>query len=248
MITNVAMSRGSYRPFLVGVGATLRASAEVLVRSAVGRLDEDKAERIIQRWTRSIMKAGDTTVIVEGREHIPAAGAGFVLMSNHRSHVDIPSIIHATQRPMRMVGKQELARVPVWGPAMRKLGMVFVTRGDKQKAIRELEDAKARFREGTSIWIAPEGTRSRDGQLGAFKKGGFHLARDLGAPILPAYITGTDEIMKPESFRIHKHKTVRVRFAPVIPTAGASVEELMERVRAAMMAMQGSAPGGSPGA
>lgn len=232
------MSRGSYRPFLTGLSATLRASTEVLVRSAVGRLDGPKAERIIQRWTERIIRAGNTTVIVEGHEHVPAHGQGFVLMSNHRSHVDIPSIMHATQRPLRMVGKQELARVPIWGPAMRKLGMVFVTRGDKQKAIAELELAKQRFREGISIWIAPEGTRSRDGKLGPFKKGGFHLAIDLGAPILPAYITGTEEIMKPDSFLIHKHKTVRVRFAPLIPCAGATVDELSERVRAAMIAME----------
>jgi 1-acyl-sn-glycerol-3-phosphate acyltransferase len=238
MITKRKMSRGSYRPFLKGLDATLRASTEVLVRSAVGRLDGDKAERIIQRWTERIMRAGDTTVIVEGQEHVPPRGTGFVLMSNHRSHVDIPSIIHATQRPLRMVGKQELARVPIWGPAMRKLGMVFVTRGDKQKAIGELELAKQRFREGISIWIAPEGTRSRDGQLGPFKKGGFHLAIDLGAPILPAYITGTEEIMKPESFLIHKHKTVRVRFAPLIPSSGATVDELSAKVRDAMIAMQ----------
>jgi 1-acyl-sn-glycerol-3-phosphate acyltransferase len=234
------MSRGSYRPFLKGVSATLRASTEVLVRSATGRLSGEKAERIIQRWTERIIRAGDTTVIVEGHEHVPPQGRGFVLMSNHRSHVDIPSIIKATQRPLRMVGKQELARVPVWGPAMRKLGMVFVTRGDKQKAIAELELAKQRFREGISIWIAPEGTRSRDGKLGAFKKGGFHLAIDLGAPILPAYITGTEEIMKPDSFLIYKHKTVRVRFAPLIPSAGATVDELSARVRAAMIAMGAS--------
>lgn len=232
------MSRGSYRPFLRGVGATLQASAEVLVRSATGRLSDEKAERIIQRWTERIIRAGDTTVIVEGQEHVPPPGKGFVLMSNHRSHVDIPSIIRATQRPLRMVGKQELARVPIWGPAMRKLGMVFVTRGDKQKAIAELELAKQRFREGTSIWIAPEGTRSRDGKLGPFKKGGFHLAIDLGAPILPAYITGTEEIMKPDSFLIYRHKTVRVRFAPLISSAGASVDELSDKVRAAMLEME----------
>lgn len=232
------MSRGSYRPFLTGVSATLRASAEVLLRSATGRLSGETAERIIQTWSERIIRAGDTTVIVEGHEHVPPAGTGFVLMSNHRSHVDIPAIIRATQRPMRMVGKQELARVPVWGPAMRKLGMVFVTRGDKEKAIAELDQAKQRFREGISIWIAPEGTRSRDGKLGAFKKGGFHLAVDLGAPILPAYITGTEEIMKPDSFLIHRHKTVCVRFAPLIASSGANVDQLMERVRASMLAME----------
>lgn len=237
----MATSRGSYRPFLRGVRATLRASAEVLVRSAVGRLDGPRSERIIQRWTQQIIEAGDTTVIVEGDEHVPPPGAGFILMSNHRSHVDIPAIIRATQRPLRMVAKQELGDVPVWGPAMKKLGMVFVTRGDKEKAVAELAQAKDRFREGTSIWIAPEGTRSRDGKLGAFKKGGFHLAKELQAPILVAYITGTDEIMKPDSFRIYKHKTVRVRFAPLItPRDDESVDALMQRVRDAMIALGAS--------
>jgi 1-acyl-sn-glycerol-3-phosphate acyltransferase len=233
---------GSYRPFLAGVRATLRASAEILVQSAAGRLDEGRAERIIARWTARIIEAGDTTVIVEGHEHVP--DGSFILMSNHRSHVDIPAILYATRRPLRMIAKRELSEVPIWGPAMKKIGVVFVTRGDRHKAVHELEAAKARFQGGINLWIAPEGTRSRDGRLGPFKKGGFHLVKELAAPIVPAWITGTDEIMKPKSFRIHKHKTVRVRFGPPLQPEG-SVDELSARVREAMLALSGTATEGS---
>lgn len=229
---------GSYRPFLWGVAATLRASGEVLVRSAAGRLDQHSGDRIIERWTDSILRAGDTTLEVSGREHIDGAPP-CILMSNHRSHVDIPALLKASRRSMRLVGKRELSRVPIWGPAMKKLGMIFVTRGDKAKAIEELEVAKARFAEGMSIYIAPEGTRSRDGSLGAFKKGGFHLALDLGAPIVPAYVSGTDEIMKPESFKIHAHKTVHVAFGPPIAATG-TVDELAAKVREALIALGAS--------
>lgn len=226
---------GSYRPFLRGVASTLRASSEVLVRSATGTLDQASGDRIIARWTDSIIEAGEATLEVSGREHIDNAPP-CIVMSNHRSHVDIPALLKASRRSMRLVGKRELSEVPVWGPAMKKLGMIFVTRGDKAKAIEELEQAKARFAEGISIWIAPEGTRSRDGALGPFKKGGFHLALDLQAPIVPAYITGTDEIMKPESFRIHRGKAVRVKFGAAIAPEG-TVDALSARVRAAMIAL-----------
>lgn len=226
---------GSYLPFLAGVWATLQASSEILVRNVCGRLNVASGDRIIERWTDRIIRAGDTTIEVVGREHIDHAPP-CILMSNHRSHVDIPALLQAAQRSMRLVGKRELSRVPIWGPAMKQLGMIFVSRGDKTKAIGELQLAKERFAEGVSIWIAPEGTRSRDGQLGPFKKGGFHLALDLAAPIVPVFITGTDEVMRPESFKIHKHKTVRVAFGPPIAASG-SVDDLSAQVRAAMIVL-----------
>jgi 1-acyl-sn-glycerol-3-phosphate acyltransferase len=161
-------------------------------------------------------------------------------MSNHRSHLDIPSVFEAFDRPLRAVGKSELSKVPIWGPAMRKIGMVFVTRGDTQRAIRELEDAKARLREGISVFIAPEGTRSRDGQLKPFKKGGFHLAKDLGAPILPVWVEGTAEVMKPDSFRIYKHGHVKVRIGPAIEVENDGVDVLAQKTRDAMLKLAGN--------
>jgi 1-acyl-sn-glycerol-3-phosphate acyltransferase len=234
-VTYPADVSGSYRPFLVGLASTAAASVEVLARSAVDRLGPADAERIIAQWRGRILRAGQVHLDVHGRDHI-RPGTSYVVMSNHRSHIDIPTLFEAFGYPLRGVGKVELSRVPVWGSAMRKLGFVFVTRGDTQKAIRELEDAKGLLQHGISVFVAPEGTRSRDGSLRGFKKGGFHLAKALGVSIVPAWIEGAAQVMKPDSFRIHIGERVSVRFGAPIPSDG-ELDVLMKRVRDEMVAL-----------
>src|SRR5688572_33148613 len=101
---------------------------------------------------------------------------------------------------VRMVMKEELTRVPLWGPALVASGFIPIDRKNRDKAIAQLEKAKHILQQGVNVWISPEGTRSRDGSLHAFKKGGFHVARDLGVPIVPAWIEGAQQISKPDQF------------------------------------------------
>jgi 1-acyl-sn-glycerol-3-phosphate acyltransferase len=227
--------RGTYKPFVVGLAATAAASAEVLVRSALGRLDEQKAERILTRWRARILRAGNMTVEVHGRENVEPRKS-HVVMFNHRSHLDLPALYEAFPPPLRGVAKSELGRVPVWGPAMKKLGFVFVTRGNTKRAIQELEAAKELLKHGVSVFVAPEGTRSRDGSFLPFKKGGFHLAKDLGVPIIPVWIEGTATIMKPDSFLIYPNHHVVVRIGAPLDASG-PIDETMTRVREAMLAL-----------
>jgi 1-acyl-sn-glycerol-3-phosphate acyltransferase len=121
-------------------------------------------------------------------------------------------------RRLRMVAKTELFRVPIWAGAMRAAGFVEVNRENRIAAMRSLERAREAIRAGTSIWIAPEGTRSETGELGVFKKGGFHLAAGAGARILPISVIGTGRILPAKGKHVRDGEHVRVIVhAPVDP-------------------------------
>jgi len=239
------MGRRHYRPFVKTVASTLMNSGRIVARDLAGTLDQGFVDDILHQWAKDIFSFGRATITCEGAERyahaaLPPAGEGvsYVVMSNHQSLLDVPSIIHTFPGRVRMVGKMELGRIPVWGQAMRAGGVVLVDRSDRAQSIEALEDAKRQLREGTSIWIAPEGTRRTDGELGPLKKGGFHLAAQLGVPIAPAWITGTANIVSPDSFGVTLDGHVRVRYGAPIPTAGVAVNDLVEQTRAALWALR----------
>src|SRR5213078_3864411 len=107
---------------------------------------------------------------------------------------------------------------------MRAGRFIFIDRQNAISARRSIERAKERIRAGTSVLLFPEGTRSRDGQLQPFKKGGFHLAIDAGVPIVPVAIRGTRELMPRGSLRV-KPGRVRVTIGEPIPTDGLEVDD-----------------------
>lgn len=216
---------------------TFTGSSRVVVRSTIGRLRPAHVDRVVQRWCDHVFGVSRTTLIVEGAAH--AAGGPFVLLSNHQSLLDIPAVATAFPGRLTFVAKQELRAVPMFGRAMEAAGVVFVDRKDRARAIEQLGRARERLRDGTSVWIAAEGTRSRDGSLGPFKKGGFHVALGLGVPVLPTWVEGTLRVIPPGSLRSVTGQTVTVRFGPPLPTAGETVESLIPKVRAALLALGG---------
>jgi 1-acyl-sn-glycerol-3-phosphate acyltransferase len=222
---------------------TFSASTRVAGRAAVGRLRPVNVDRVLDRWCDHVFGISKTTLRVEGAEH--ARGGPYVLLSNHQSLLDVPSVVASFPGRVSFVAKQELRRVPMFGRAMEAAGIVFVDRGDRAKAITQLTAARERLAEGTSVWIAAEGTRSKDGALGPFKKGGFHVAVGLEVPILPTWVEGTLGVIPPGSLRSVTGQTVTVRFGPPIPTTRRSVESLLPEVRAALLAL--SQGGGNPG-
>jgi 1-acyl-sn-glycerol-3-phosphate acyltransferase len=124
------------------------------------------------------------------------------------------------------------------GPAMRYSGFVEVDRSRHTKAMRSLSAARERLElERTSVWIAPEGTRSPDATLGKFKRGGFHMAIDAGLRILPVAVDGSFLVHRAGDTRVHKNQTVKVTIAAPIdaPHFGrARSDELIAAVRASI--------------
>src|SRR5690348_18096113 len=164
---------------------TLRICIPTVIQGALGTLTTPTCDARLDSWSRALVRYAKIELDVSGLEHAPTNEA-FVVMSNHRSHYDIPVLFQALRpRRLRMVAKTELFRVPIWAGAMRAAGFVEVNRSNRIAAMRSLERAREAIQSGTSIWIAPEGTRGTGDELGSFKKGGFHLAVGAQARILP---------------------------------------------------------------
>lgn len=192
------------------------------------------ASRIAARsWARLSSYLTPISVKVIGREHIDPRQS-YVIVCNHQSIYDVFVLYGWLGIDFKWVMKQEIRRIPVVGHGCDKLGHVFIDRSNHAAAINSINAARDRIVGGTSILFFPEGTRTRDGRLGHFKKGAFRLALDLGLPILPLTITGTREIMPTKTVRIFPGRATLIIHEPV-PTTELDPADLnagLDRVRA----------------
>lgn len=220
---------------------TLRISVPTVLDAVFARLRPEDCDARLRDWSETLVRITRTGLTVTGHEHIPATAC--IVMSNHQSLSDIPVLFAALPESirMRMVAKEELFSIPIWGRAMRLAGFIPINRGNRAHAIASLERAQQAMAGGTFIWIAPEGTRSHTGALGPLKKGGFILARDSGRPILPIVVSGTRRIVPTRGLKTYLDNPVRVTIRPLIHTAGRSVEEVMAEVRGAIDPLAASA-------
>lgn len=242
---------GAWRTAAVTAGAvyeTLRISVPTVWQGALGRLDVKTCDRRLERWSRRLLERAHVELRVRGVEHASGSPA-FLVMSNHQSHFDIPVLYQSLPLTMRMVVKKELFRIPIWASAMRAAGFIEVDRKHGRRAYEQLVLAGQRLlSSGMSLWIAPEGTRSVDGRLLPFKRGGFRLALATGLPILPVTIDGTRQVHQKATWSVRCGQRVRVTIHPPIATAGllpaelatngpeqaSLVDELMARTRHAI--------------
>jgi len=176
-------------------------------------------------------------VEVSGLDRIDPRTA-LIFMPNHISFLDGPLLEMLIPGAARVVLKKSILRIPVVGLAMRFVGFVPVDRKGVKGGKRSIVRAVRMVREkGYSFLIFPEGTRSRDGKLQRFRRGGFFLALESGAPIVPVTIRGTFELM-PKGQKYARKGTVSVAFHDPIPVTGYAIETmagLMEKVREAIL-------------
>jgi 1-acyl-sn-glycerol-3-phosphate acyltransferase len=190
---------------------------------------------VARAWARSILAVSGVRVRVEGRERIDS-GAAFICMCNHQSNFDIPVLLGHFPLPFRWLAKAELFRIPVFGRAMRGAGYISIDRSNRPAAIESLRRAAEAVRGGVSVMIFPEGTRSPDGRLKPFKKGGFVMAIEAGVPIVPVALRGTFDIM-PKNRLLIRPRAVTLAIGAPIATAGRRLdakETLMDEVRDAL--------------
>jgi 1-acyl-sn-glycerol-3-phosphate acyltransferase len=187
---------------------------------------------IARLWGRSILAASRIKVTVTGMSNIDPASP-YIYMPNHQSNFDIPVLLGHLRVQFRWLAKMELFKIPIFGRAMRKAGYISIDRNNRESAFKSLAVAANQIKNGVSVLIFPEGTRSRDGNIQSFKKGGFVVAIDAGVPIVPVVITGTRAIMPKGKFRVYKGH-VRMDIQKPIPTSTYTRETkaaLMESVR-----------------
>lgn len=215
---------------------TLRISVPTVWEGLRGTLSPEVVDERLESWSHAIVKRAAIDLHVEGGEHA-VAGESFVVMSNHQSLYDVPVVYQALHRRIRMVAKQELFRVPIWGKAMQRAGFIALDRGNRERSRQTLLASAGVLQAGTSIWIAPEGTRSKTGELGEFRKGGFHLALQSGCRILPISIAGTRAVLPAKSAHITDGCQVKVFVHPAIDSqvfGEARRDELIGAVRSAI--------------
>lgn len=189
-------------------------------------------DQTAKKWARSLVKIAGVTVETTGEENIPHEGS-VLFVSNHQGNFDIPILMGYIEKPKAFIAKIELLKVPLLRTWMTHLKCVFMDRSDIRQSLKVINQAADHLKEGYSMVIFPEGTRSKNKTLGKFKPGSLKLAFKAGVPIVPIAIQGSYKIMEQNGFIIQPSHVEITIFDPIY-TAGLTKEqatELPERVR-----------------
>lgn len=172
---------------------TIFFSTAAIIFSFIAK-DAAVINKIATTWARLILAASRIKVEVIGLSNINPSKS-YIYMSNHQGNFDIPILQACLPVQFRWLAKAELFNIPVFGYAMKRAGNISIDRSNRQSAFKSLRNAAKVIRNGVSVLIFPEGTRSNDGNIREFKKGGFILALDSGVPIVPVITHGLWELM-----------------------------------------------------
>ena len=183
-------------------------------------------------WGRGLLRGVPASLQITGLEELDRQGS-YILVANHLSLIDIPILYGWMPLDLKWVMKKELRKVPFIGPGCALMGHIFLDRANRELALQTLAEVKSKLQPGTSVLFFPEGTRSRDGQLKAFKKGAFVMARDMDLPILPITINNADAILTPDGMDLHPGRAQMIIHPPigVEEVRTASAGELRDRAR-----------------
>lgn len=211
-------------------------SAAILY-SLIFRRDQDTVLTWARRyWGRGLVWVGRCQLKVHPG-FIPEPGKPYIFAMNHQSLFDIVVAFVAIPVNIRFIAKKSLRFIPFLGWYMSLTGMIFLDRKNHAEAVRSLDEACDKVRNGASILVYPEGTRSRDGRVMPFKKGPFVMAIQSGVPIVPVAIEGCSNLLERDSMRV-KGGHVDIVLGRPIPTAGLTGKDrdaLMQRVRDALI-------------
>ena len=183
-------------------------------------------------WTNSILFAGGVKLRIEGLENIKKSKS-YLFIGNHQSYFDVLAVFSAIPLTVRFMAKKELFKIPVFGWALHTSGTIRIDRSNRIRAIKSMNNALARIRNGVSVVVFPEGTRSEEGKIRSFKKGGFVLAIKGGITIVPISISGSRFILRKHKNRIFPGE-IKIVIADPIDTKDYSYrerEKLSEHVR-----------------
>ncbi len=169
-----------------------------------------------------------------GEEHYDP-NASYVIVSNHASMYDVLAVLAGIKSNLRIMAKVELAKVPLWGWAVKRGDFIFIRRGGNREALQSLLEAKQKLDEGKSAYIFADGTRSPDGSIQPFKRGAFTIAVKSQKPILPITILGSHKIMPRNTLNIKGGTITLVIDKPISPN-GKTDEELLAETHQIILA------------
>ena len=220
------------------VAATVILSVPAVAAGALGF--RKLADSICFVWGRFMLEAYGIEVRLVGEENFPP-GQGCLLLFNHQSLFDIPTLYGTLRRTVRFGAKTELFKIPFFGPAMRAVGTLPIARDNRQATLQTYREAQEKFAQGFSYALAPEGTRQKEPAIGRFKAGPFIFAIGAQAPIVAAVIKGAHDVLPKKRLVPNVgrwRRRIYVQLLPAVQTRGLRPEDLsmlMDRVRASMV-------------
>jgi 1-acyl-sn-glycerol-3-phosphate acyltransferase len=191
------------------------------------------AHRCARAWAGLILKTTGVRVKVRGLEHLEP-GRSYVFAANHQSIYDIPIVFTSVPLQLRIVAKESLGRIPFMGWHLHRAGHLLVDRRNPGADI--VQKMRRLVGESSSLIVFPEGTRSRDGVVGRFKKGSFLVAMDAGLPVVPVSISNSRHVMRKGELMVCPGEVELTIHAPV-PTLGVPRGEVLDfadRIRTAV--------------
>ncbi len=197
-------------------------------------------DKTLHHWTDQLLNAVNVTYkVINPHDVQPQAGRATVLVCNHSSAYDIPLAFKAfPQHSIRMLAKKELSRIPLFGQAMTAAEFPFIDRRNRHQALKDLEYARQLMESGIVIWVAPEGTRSKDGKLAPFKKGAFITAIQANATIIPIGIKGAANILPAHSLQFNLNQKAEIHIGLPIDASQYSLDTKDELIALTFNIMQ----------
>lgn len=184
----------------------------------------------VGRWARSLIKLAGGEISVSGIENVPSSGP-VLFVSNHQGNFDIPILLGFIDKPKAFIAKAEIKKFPLIYSWMTLMKCVFIQRNNLRQSLSVIQQGTEVLKSGQSLVIFPEGSRSKNSQLGRFKPGSFKLALEAQVPIIPISINGSYKLMENQGFIIRPAKVELIIAPPVFPKEQITTKELATKVR-----------------
>lgn len=188
---------------------------------------ENKFYIYAKKWGKKVLKIVGVQLDIKGLENINHSQS-YIFVANHSNLFDIPIMQATIPNDFRIIYKKELERIPFFGLVLKKSPYISTRRDASKTTMGSIEQALYQVRKGASVLVFPEGTRSKDGSLGSFKRGAFLLAFHSGKPIVPITIIGSNQIFPSGKFEFNP---VKVRVIIDKPIEVPEIETKSEEIR-----------------
>ena len=211
---------------------TANTCGKAIVMRLFGKINRPWVDTTIHRWADRILDLVDVTCKVVNPDQVtPQLGEATIIMCNHSSLYDIPlSFKVFPHTSIRMLAKKELFNIPIMGKGMQAAEFPFIDRKNRAEAIKNLEYMRQLMESGVVVWVAPEGTRSKDGKLAPFKKGAFVTAIESKAMIIPIGIRGANNILPARTMQFNLNQTAEIHVGQPIDASRYTMENRDELI------------------
>ncbi|MEM6397570.1 MAG: HAD-IB family hydrolase [Bacteroidota bacterium] len=212
----------------MALGSLAPAAVSAVARGAMSMSFQEGVNSLIATVGDLVVAAAGIELVVKGKQNLWSKRPA-VFIFNHQSSADLFIASKLIRKDATGIAKKELKNMPIIGQMMIAAGVIFIDRKDREKAIEAMKPAVDALKEGTSIIIFPEGTRSKDYSLGEFKKGAFHLAMQAKVPIVPVVIRNAHDAM-PRGSSLFRSVAIEVIALPPISTKRWKKENLDKQI------------------